>query len=219
MLRLLITSQTWQQTSLGSAAATELDGDNRWLSHMPVRRLEAEAIRDSLLATSGQLNPTMYGPGVNVYFVNKTEGGGPKGPLDGERRRSIYQRIRRNAFNPFLEVFDAPKPSTTRGRRDATNVPAQSLTMLNDPFVIDQSAKWAATLVTDDATSEPRIRRMFALSLGREPDAGELQASLDYLTELAVEHGVAAADVAGSVAVWQDFAQSLFCLKEFIYVR
>ena len=60
---------------------------------------------------------------------------------------------------------------------------------------------------------------MFVLALGREPDADELQASLDYLTELAGEHGVAAADVSGSAAVWQDFAQSLFCLKEFIYVR
>lgn len=219
MVRLLMTSEAWQQASLASEAARELDGNNDWLSHMPVRRLEAEAIRDAILATSGQLDSTMYGPGINVYFVSKTEGGGPKGPLDGDRRRSIYQRIRRNAFNPFLEVFDAPKPSTTRGRRDVTNVPAQALTMLNDPFVIDQSAKWAASLVNDGATREPRIRRMFVLALGREPDASELQASLDYLTELAGEQGVAAADVAGSVAVWQDFAQSLFCLKEFLYVR
>ena len=186
---------------------------------MPVRRLEAEAIRDAILATSGQLNPAMYGPGVNVYFVNKTEGGGPKGPLDGDRRRSIYQRIRRNASNPFLEVFDAPKPSTTRGKRDVTNVPAQALTMLNDPFVIDQSSKWAALMIADNATPEQRIRRMFALALSREPDSDELQASLNYLTELADEHGVAATNVSGHVAVWQDFAQSIFCLKEFLYVR
>ena len=219
LLRLLMTSQAWQQSSLASDAARQVDGNNDWLSHIPVRRLEAEAIRDSILATSGQLNPTMYGPGVNVYFVNKTEGGGPKGPLDGDRRRSIYQRIRRNASNPFLEVFDAPKPSTTRGRRDVTNVPAQSLTMLNDPFVIDQSGKWAAILITDGATSERRVGQMFVLALSREPDADELQASLDYLTELAAEHGVATADVPGSVAVWQNFAQSLFCLKEFVYVR
>lgn len=219
MLRLLMTSQSWQQSSLASATAQEIDGANDWLSHMPVRRMEAEAIRDSMLAASGQLNPAMYGPGVNVYFVNKTEGGGPRGPLDGDRRRSIYQRIRRNAANPFLEVFDAPRPSTTRGRRDVTNVPAQSLTMLNDAFVIDQSAKWSASLITDGATSEQRVRRMFVVAVSREPDTDELQASLDYLTELAAEHGVAAADASGSVAVWQDFAQSLFCLKEFIYVR
>ncbi len=219
MLRALITSQAWQQASLASETAREVDANNDWLSHMPVRRLEAEAIRDSILATSGQLDLTMYGPGVNVYYVDKTEGGGPKGPINGDRRRSIYQRIRRNAANPFLEVFDAPRPSTTRGRRDVTNVPAQSLTMLNDPFVIEQSARWAESLIAEGAPTEQRIRRMFVLALSREPDADELQASVDYLTELADEHSVAVADMSGNAAIWQDFAQSLFCLKEFVYVR
>lgn len=219
MLRALMTSQAWQQASLPSEVAQEIDANNDWLSHMPVRRLEAEAIRDSILATSGQLELTMYGPGVNVYYVDKTEGGGPKGPLDGDRRRSIYQRIRRNAANPFLEVFDAPRPSTTRGRRDVTNVPAQSLTMLNDPFVIEQSARWAESLIAEGLTSEQRIRRMFVLALSREPDVDELQYSMDFLKELAREHSVTVVDMPGNAAVWQDFAQSLFCLKEFVYVR
>lgn len=219
MLRLLMTSQTYQQAAVASEAAKQLDGNNDWLSHMRVRRLEAEAIRDAILSCSGQLDPTMYGPGVDVYFVNKTEGGGPKGPLDGARRRSIYQRIRRNAHNPFLEVFDAPKPSTTRGKRDVTNVPAQSLALLNDPFVIDQAAKWAVTLVRDGADREQRVRGMFVVTLGREPNAAELAASLDYLTELAAEHGVPVAEIPSSTAVWQDFAQTVFCLKEFIYVH
>ncbi len=219
MLRVLMTSQTWQQVSVVSEVAREVDVNNDWLSHMPVRRLEAEAIRDAILATSGQLDLTMYGPGVDVYYVDKTEGGGPKGPLDGGRRRSIYQRIRRNAANPFLEVFDAPRPSTTRGRRDVTNVPAQSLTMLNDPFVIEQAARWAVSLIAEGATSEQRIKRMFALAFGREPDADELQASVGYLAELADAHSVAVADMSGNAAIWQDFAQSLFCLKEFVYVR
>jgi hypothetical protein len=91
--------------------------------------------------------------------------------------------------------------------------------MLNDPFVIEQSAKWASSLIADGATMEQRVRRMFGVAFGREPDADELRVSLDYLSELASEHGVAAVDMAGSAAVWQDFAQSLFCLKEFIYVR
>ena len=220
MIRLLMTSQAWQQSSVTSSDAQQVDDSNQWLSHMPVRRLEAEAIRDAILATSGQLDPMLYGPGVNVYFVKKTENGGyPKGPLDGDRRRSVYLRIVRNAHNPFLEVFDAPKPSTTNGRRDITHVPAQSLTMLNDPFVIDQAAKWARSLIRDSATSKQRVRHMFELALSREPDPVELSISLDYLTELATEHGVAVADVPGNASIWQDFAQSLFCLKEFIYVR
>ena len=220
MIRLMVTSQAWQQGSDVSAAARQMDPDNDWLSHMPVRRLEAEAIRDALLATSGQLNPLLYGPGVNVYFVKKTENGGyPKGPLDGDRRRSVYLRIRRNAHNPFLEVFDAPKPSTTRGRRDITNVPAQTLTMLNDPFVIDQSAKWAAAVIAEGLPSTQRVRHMFEVGLSREPDSTELSIALDYLSEHAAAQGIATADIPGNAQIWQDFAQSLFCLKEFIYVR
>jgi Protein of unknown function (DUF1553) len=219
LLRLLLTSQTYQQSAMVSEAARHTDGRNDWLSHWQVRRLEAEVIRDAILATSGQIDLAMSGPGVNVYFVSKTEGGGAKGPLDGDRRRSIYQRIRRNAHNPFLEVFDTPKPSTTRGKRDVTNVPAQSLALLNDPFVIDQAAKWAGALVRDGADNAQRIRRMFVAALARDPEPRELEASLGYLADLAAEHQVSTAEIPASAAVWQDFAHSLFCLKEFIYVH
>lgn len=75
MLRLRMASQAWQQASLTLEAARELDGNNDWLSHMPVRRREAEAIRDAILATSGQLDLTVYGPGVNVYLVNRHQNG------------------------------------------------------------------------------------------------------------------------------------------------
>ena len=91
--------------------------------------------------------------------------------------------------------------------------------MLNDPFVIEQAARWAESVITKGASSEQRIRQMFVLALSREPDVDELQDSMDYLTELAHEHSVAVADMPGNASVWQDFAQSLFCLKEFVYVR
>ena len=219
MLRLLLTSATWQQSSRGAAAGMEQDAGNQWLSRMSVRRLEAEAIRDAILAVSGQLDLKMYGPGVNVYFVSKTEGGGVPGPLDGDRRRSVYQRVRRNAFNPFLEAFDAPRPSTTRGRRDVTNVPLQALTMLNDQFVIDQSAKWAAALVAEADGTEERIGRMFRKAFCREAAPAELQAAKEYLEDLCEEHGVPVNQLDRSLVVWQDFSQSVFCLKEFLYVH
>ena len=218
LLKFLLTTETYQQSALASAAAQQADGNNAWLSHANVTRLEAEAIRDTILAASGQLDLKMYGPGPDVYHVSKTEGGGPKGPLDGDRRRSVYLRIRRNAHNPFLEVFDAPKPTTTRGKRDVTNVPAQSLTMLNDPFVIDQAAKWANALVSDGLSTEQRIRGMFRQALARDPQDAELAASQAFVKELAADHGVSEADIPGSKPVWQDFAQAIFCLKEFIYV-
>jgi hypothetical protein len=217
-IRFLVTSRAFQQTAVASDDARRIDPGNELLSHANVRRLEAEAIRDAVLATSGQLDPKMYGPGVNVYFVAKTEGGGPKGPLDGDRRRSIYQRIRRNAANPFLEAFDAPKPMSTRGKRDVTNVPAQSLTLLNDPFIIDQSVQWSKTLVTNGGGADERVRAMFFRALGRAATAEELGSSRAFLNELAAEHSIPPGDLEQSERVWQDFAQSLFCLKEFIYV-
>jgi hypothetical protein len=217
-IRFLVTSKTFQQSALASADARRIDPGNELLSHARVRRLEAEAIRDTVLAVSGQLDLKMSGPGVNVYYVGKTEGGGPKGPLDGDRRRSIYQRIRRNAANPLLEAFDAPKPASTRGKRDATNVPAQSLTLLNDPFVIDQSAKWAKALVGEGRPRDERVRDMFVQALGRPATAEDLAAAREFLGELAAEHAVPSVELEKSARVWQDFAQSVFCLKEFIYV-
>jgi hypothetical protein len=217
-IRFLVTSRAFQQSAMASHDARRIDPGNELLSHARVRRLEAEAIRDAVLMASGQLDLKMYGPGVNVYYVAKTEGGGPKGPLDGERRRSVYQRIRRNAANPFLEAFDAPKPMSTRGKRDATNVPAQALTLLNDPFVIDQSAKWAKALVKDGRDCDERVRAMFVQALGRAATAEELAGSRLFLDELAAEHPIPPGDLNLNERVWQDFAQSLFCLKEFIYV-
>ena len=204
LIRALVLSQTWQQSSEPSAVAQQVDAANDLLSHYRVRRLEAENIRDALLAVAGKLEAKQFGPPV-INSVNP--------------RRSVYLAIRRTHLNPFLEVFDAPKPFTTLGRRDATNVPAQSLTLLNDPFVIGLAKDWAKVLVARDETEELRVRRMFELAFTRTPSAQELQGCLDYLVQLGAEKNVAVAERLKSEAVWQDFAQSLFNLKEFIYIR
>ena len=203
MIRFLVTTRAFQMASAPSPRALEVDPANELLSHVRVRRLEAEAIRDSLLAVSGQLQTKMGGPSD-----------------ENTTRRSVYLKVRRTNLNPFLQVFDAPKPFTTLGRRDATNVPAQSLTMLNSPFVIAQADEWAKALIGDgDESAEARIRRMFATAFARPPRDEELGPVMDYLMELAKDRGVAADKLLSSEPVWQDFAQSLFNLKEFIYVR
>ena len=228
MLRLMLTSRAWRQVSRPSAEAARLDPDNRWLSHMPVRRLEAEAVRDSLLAIAGELDARMGGPGVNVYFTNKTEGGGPPGPLDGDRRRSVYLKIRRNAHHSLLEVFDAPKPSTTRGRRDQTNVPAQALAMLNDPLVLDQAKKWGARVAARRGPVSLRVAEMFQAALGRAPTPAERTLLLEELRGLGLPEGAGPTGLNDAQAqtpspaeleAWQDLAHSLFCLKEFLYVE
>ncbi|MDB6036316.1 MAG: hypothetical protein JWM99_157, partial [Verrucomicrobiales bacterium] len=208
MIRFIVTSKTYQMASTPSEKSTEIDPDNQLLSHVRVHRLEAESVRDSLLAISERLDPTMFGPGANALAA-ATE----------QKRRSIYLTIRRNTLSPFLEVFDAPKPFTTLGRRDATNVPAQSLALLNDPFVIEVSRVWASLLI-GEAQSEPaRVNTMFERAFARPATAAELITSQTYLADLAREYNTPPDGLLTSEPVWRDFAQSLFNFKEFIYVQ
>lgn len=217
MIRTLVLSRAYQMSSTASAEAMKTDPQNRLLQHMPVRRLDAEAIRDSMLQASGQLDLTMYGPSVPTYYAHdtgKTKGDRPKGPLDGNGRRSIYLEVRRNVTNPFLETFDFPIPTSTRGERDLTNVPAQSLALLNNPFVIEQASRWAARELSIPGSSDAdRIDRMFRSALGRSPSAQERDEAHTFLADLRAEHSGA------EDAVWRDFGHALFNLKEFIYIR
>jgi len=198
LIRRLVTTHAYQLASEPTAAARERDASNEVLSHFRVRRLEAEAIRDTLLTVSGRLEPTQFGPPVGI----------------GDRtRRSIYLNVRRNNLSPFLEIFDAPKPFTTLGRRDTTNVPAQSLAFLNDPFVIEAAKNWAELLLRQlpGAGVDARLRQLYLAAFARPPSADELAKSRTYLATLGTD--------AEDPRVWQDFIQSLFNLKEFIYVR
>ena len=210
LIRRLLLTSAYRADSTPSPESAAMDPDNALLQHMPVRRLEAEAVRDSLLATTGRFDPRLFGPSVNVFYAfakGKTKGDREKGPVDGKGRRSVYQEIRRNAHNPFLEVFDQPKPSSTRGLRDSTNVPAQSLTMLNSELVISLSKTWGEQLGALPGSASETVRHMFLAALGREPSALEVDECLGYIgTEPGPEE-------------WADLAHSIFNLKEFLYVR
>jgi hypothetical protein len=204
-----------------SAEAAKTDPQNRLLSHYSVHRLEGESIRDSILAVSGRLNPELYGPSVQPYREE------PKdyrklyqGPLDGDGRRSIYVKVTRHEGSRFLETFDFPNPTVARGNRDSTNVPAQALALLNDPFVLDQAGVWAARLIAQNApTAEARIDAMFRAALGRLPDDAERARFISLASEVASLHKVAADKALDSQAVWKDVAHAVFNLKEFVYVR
>ena len=222
LVRRLVLSRAYRMSSQASARAAEVDPSNRLLQHANLRRLDAEAIRDAMLSISGRFDPTMYGPSVPVHYAARrglTQGDPNNGPVDGDGRRSIYQEIRRNAHNPFLEVFDLPKPATTRGQRDTTNVPAQSLALLNSPFVIGQAAEWGRRLAEGEATSvDGRVAHMFAKALARPPSEVERARVADYLSAVAAERGVDRSLLLYDAAVWQDVAHSLFNLKEFIFI-
>jgi hypothetical protein len=167
MLKLMLSSKAFQRSSQLSVLSSQLDPENKLLSHWSTRRLEAEAIRDSIVNLSGKLDTTLYGESVS----------------SGDDRRSIYVKVIRNSLPPFLTTFDSPVPFATRGQRDATNVPAQSLTLLNDPNVISWARSWAlrTASITPD---EQRIRQMFRQAFSREATADEVTQSQAYLTSL-----------------------------------
>ncbi|MBE7496283.1 MAG: DUF1553 domain-containing protein [Verrucomicrobiaceae bacterium] len=169
LLRDMLMSKTFQRASGNNAT----DPENKLLSHWSTRRLEAEAIRDSIVTLSGRLDPTLYGESVG----------------SGDERRSIYVKVIRNSLPPFLTTFDAPVPFATRGKRDSTNVPAQSLTLLNDPNVIDWARSWALRTINDDKDrpDDLRIRQMFREAFSREATDDEIQQSQAYLTSLQAE--------------------------------
>ncbi len=200
-LRELLLTDAFQRSSLPSSSAQAKDANNDLLSHVRVRRLEGEALRDSLITLTGKIEHRMYGPGDNAVAAPREQ-----------VRRSVYLTIRRNSLNPLITTFDGPKPFTTVGRRDSTNVPAQSLTLLNSLFVIDAAKQWATTLDRSQPDTA-KVDTLFLQALARKATPAEHAAAARYLEDLKLTH----ADK--PVMVWQDFAQSVFNLKEFLYLK
>ena len=165
LLRLLTTSRTFQLASSPSSVATTLDPANQFLSHASLRRLEAEAIRDTMLLAAGRLDLEPFGE-----------------PVDGvENRRSVYVQVSRNNPDPLLAVFDAPIPISTRGNRLVTNVPAQALSMMNNDYVHDLARAFAGRVKRQSSDQGQRIVRMFELGLGRKPFAKEVERAKSFL--------------------------------------
>jgi hypothetical protein len=141
------------------------------------------------------------------------------GPLDGDRRRSIYLEVRRNHLNPLLAVFNFPRPLNATGQRNQAIVPAQAMSLMNNSFVVHQARIWGARELAEPGEAAEKVRRMFERALGRPPDDFELRESLAFL---AAQRGArAAADSKDSpdAAVWADLAHVLFTLPEFQLLR
>ncbi len=221
LIRQIVTSNTWQMASTPGVAAAQHDPLNLLLHHYPLRRLEGEAIRDKILAVSGRLDRMVGGPSVEVYLTPFHDGRGrpQSGPLDGNGRRSLYTKIRRNFLPSFLLAFDLPVPFQAMGRRNVTNVPAQALTLMNDPFVTEQAQVWARRLLAETSLStEARVIRMYREAFAREPTAEEQAVAIEFLTDQADRHGADFTTDPINEAAWADLAHALFNTKEFIFV-
>jgi hypothetical protein len=204
LIRRIVVSSTYRQAALLPAKAPEADPENRLLSGANRRRLDAECIRDSMLAVSGQLRldppvgPT-YPPALSSDYGYKA----------GGVQRSVYLPVFRNALAEILEAFDAADASVTTGRRNVSTVAPQALFLLNNPFVLDQ-ARHAAKRLLEEKSGDDRARlvRAWRLALGREPSDGEAAVALRHLESVRqAEQG------------WASIFHALFACVEFRYVN
>lgn len=243
-LRRLLLTQTYRLS--GDYLPEQLDRDptNRRWHYRPPKRLEGESLRDTLLSLAGRLDRQLYGPPVPVALTDFLQGRGrprESGPLDGLGRRSIYQAVRRNFLSPLLTIFDTPPPFSSMGRRNQSNVPAQSLLLMNDPLVIELAAAWAERAAeAEPELAERRIDWLFRSGLGRPVSPAELEMLLegwsdvgrpaaageDLLTRRGLQPGPSAEPASSTLtgrdplldqdAYWQAVAHAIINAKEFI---
>jgi hypothetical protein len=218
LIRRIVYTQTFRQSGRVREDAHSRDPGNRLRHHYPTRRLEAEAIRDSLLAVSGRLDPKLYGRPILPPRV--AEDGAKRlyaGPLDGHGRRSIYLQMSIMEPPRFLVGFNLPDLRLPTGRRDTTNVPAQALILLNDPFVNAMAHHWGQRLVQmPHASPEERVKCMFITALARVPTTGELKRWTGAVRAFAA---VGQPDLMKDESAWTQLGHALFNTKEFLYYR
>ena len=222
MLREILLSETFRRSTQSSPQARERDPENLLLSHYPVRRLEAEAIRDAILAISGRLDTTMYGEAVPTHLTEFMNGPGrpeESGPLDGAGRRTVYLEVRRNFVSPMMLAFDRPIPFSTFGARNTTNVPAQSLAMLNDPFIAEQARVWAGAIVTiHHLDIVGRIQYIYRKALSRSASPEDIADGFAYLETEARRRKLDPAAMLDDVNLWAAYCHVVFNHKDFLYL-
>ena len=216
MIRKMVLSSAYQMSSLPSPESLAEDPANTLLQHMPIKRMEAEAIRDHILACSGRLDTTLFGRSIEAYVEDLPNSRAkPKsGPLDGQGRRSVYLEMRRNFLPSFLRAFDLPNATEPIGARSVTNVPAQSLALMNAPFVHQQARAWAQDLTASDLSLEDRIRAIHLKAYSRPATQREVTWSKNLLNTLAGEYGCSMEDQ----QVWTDLCHVIYNRKDFIYL-
>lgn len=223
MIKRIVMSKAYQRTSDKQADAfEEKDPQNLLLYRQNIRRMTSEVLRDSVLAVAGSLNEQRYGPSVPIRLTAFMSGRGrpeESGPLDGDGRRSIYSSVRRNFLSPMMLAFDMPTPFTAIGNRNVTTVPAQSLTLMNDPFMHDQVRKWADRLMQEDsATVDERIDLVFKSAVGRLPKDNERATIHGFIAQRVGEDANASA-VLKNKALWRELCHAALNLKGFLYIR
>ncbi len=223
--RLILLSNTYRQSSRFNERAAALDPENRLLWRMNPRRLEAEPLRDSILAVSGKLNREMFGPGVypriDPDVINT--GSRPRWPLDAKDnyrtwRRSVYIFVKRSVLLPLIEVFDCPATVVSGPMRAVSTVSPQALALMNNEFVLQQAGFFAERVVKEaGADRRAQVVCAFEIALNRPPNAKELEWSLSFLKSQADGYARRKREKPEASAL-RDFCHAILNLNEFAYL-
>lgn len=220
LIRKIVLSQTYRQSSTLNPSNDKnkvslADPENILLHRIPVRRLHAEFIRDSILLFSGRIDKKLFGPSVPIYKTAFMTGRGGKknGPLDGAGRRSIYGSVYRNFLSPFMLAFDQPAPFGTKGKRSVSNVPAQSLALMNDPFVIGQCKMMGKNIFQAMKPKPESVGSLFEMITGKPPSPKAQEQLLAFLETQTNAHGSL------TEHVWADLAHVLINSKAFLFLN
>ena len=199
--KLIMMSSVYQQSGQSNASGLKHDPENHLWWRRPAIRMDAEVIRDDLLAVSGTLDKKMFGPGT----LNQED-----------RRRSIYLTVKRDKLIPILQLFDAPDAIQSVGKRNVTTVPPQALAMMNSPFIRKLAEEFAKRVRPDKQKNlEQTVNDVYAIALSRQPSPEEQQQMLQFIHYQTESYG--ANPQAGELAV-ADFCQLIFCMNEFVFV-
>jgi hypothetical protein len=219
--RLILNSAAWRQSSAPRPEAQAIDPDNRLLAYVPLRRLDAEALRDAMLAASGELDDRHGGPSVPTHRTDSGEVVAAAEPAAGGLRRSVYLQQHRTQIASLLEVFDAPSIVTTCTRRLPATIPLQSLSLLNSDFVVTRAEKLAERIereCPEEECPDHRIARAFLLTVGRPPDASEQDAARRFLQAQPARYPGLTPDEARRRA-WADLCQMVLASNAFLYIE
>lgn len=199
--KLMMQSAVYVQSHEVTPENQAIDPENRLLWHHRPQRLEAEVIRDALLAVGGTLDKSMYGPSI----------------LDNTPRRSVYLRVKRSELIPFMTMFDAPEPTQSIGERISTTVPTQALALMNSPFVRAQAEKLAARVRPAADTPLPAaVDQAYLVAFARGPTQPERDAMLGFIETQRAALGMPSPE--NDTRAFVEFCHVLLCLNEFVYV-
>ena len=236
--RQIMNSAVYRQSSQAADSPAALrDADNELYSRFPRRRLDAEAIRDGLLAVSGDLNLAMYGPGVKPELppnFSPREAWQPSEEISARNRRSVYILAKRNMPYPLLQAFDFPDMHESCARRQETTIAPQALSLLNSELVLGLAEQFAAKVIKDHPRFdiEECIVQTYQEALGRTPDQDEIAAAEEFI---ATQRAVIGQHRAGGhpslypasippvydptlIGGLVDFCHALFNSNEFLYI-